>query len=179
MSDWLDDAESILKTAMGAFDRLQAQKRIEEQAALERAAAAERARLEEEAAAATAKASADAEVLLKQADEAKQSGDAETAARLESQASTRVEQGAFTAQVLEQTSSLMSAPTSQVSTPKVRGVSKREVWKFEITDPALVPREYLVIDESKIRGVVQALKGATTIPGVRAYPDSQIAARAA
>jgi hypothetical protein len=58
-------------------------------------------------------------------------------------------------------------------------VSTREVWKFEITDAAQIPREYLVVDEARIRKVVQALKGDAKIPGVRVYPERQIAAGAA
>lgn len=57
------------------------------------------------------------------------------------------------------------------STPKLAGISYREVWKFRVTDPALVPREYLAIDEQKIGGVVRALKGAATIPGIQAYAE--------
>lgn len=177
--EWLEQAETTLKTAMVNFQREQERKRIEEQAALERAAAAERARLAEEAAAAEAKARAEAEKLRAQAAVAKDSGDAEAAARLASQADTREEQGAVTAQVLDQTSQLMSAPVSTIATPKVSGIATRKQWTFEITDASLIPREYLVIDESKIRGVVKALKGATTIPGVRAYETEQIASRAA
>lgn len=44
-----------------------------------------------------------------------------------------------------------------------------EVWKFEITDPQAIPREYLSVNETAIRKVVGALKGATSIAGVRVY----------
>jgi hypothetical protein len=53
--------------------------------------------------------------------------------------------------------------------PKVAGVSMREVWKFEVTDPSAVPREFCTVDETKIRKVVQALKGDAKIAGVRVY----------
>jgi prophage DNA circulation protein len=68
------------------------------------------------------------------------------------------------------------APVIQREAPKVAGITTREVWKFEVTDPSLVPREYLSVDETKIRRVVQALKGDMQIPGVRIYSDTQIAA---
>lgn len=68
------------------------------------------------------------------------------------------------------------APVIQREPPKVAGVSIPVVWTFEITDESLIPREYLVIDESKIRKVVIALKGGTNIPGVRAYSQKRIAA---
>jgi uncharacterized membrane protein YqiK len=176
---YLEQAESILKKSMSAYQVEQERLRIEEQRRLEAAAAAERARLAEEAAAAKAKADAEAEALRQQAAQAAASGDAEIAARLAAQAESRVEEGALTAQVMTQTSQLVSAPVAAAGARKVSGISTRENWTFEITDPALIPREYLMIDESKIRGVVRALKDATNIPGVRAYSEKSIAARAA
>jgi len=52
--------------------------------------------------------------------------------------------------------------------PKSEGLSMRDCWDFEITDEALIPREYLVPDESKLRRVVKAMKDKTNIPGIRA-----------
>jgi hypothetical protein len=66
-------------------------------------------------------------------------------------------------------------PTVPVVVPetvsaKVEGQgSMVENWYFEIADANAVPREYLLINESAIGKVVKALKGATNIPGVRAY----------
>jgi hypothetical protein len=61
--------------------------------------------------------------------------------------------------------------------PKVAGLSFREEWKFEITDPNLIPREYLMVDESKLRKVVKALgKAASNIPGIRVYPEKVVSA---
>ena len=57
-----------------------------------------------------------------------------------------------------------------MSAPKVEGAGAMvETWKFEITDPQAIPREYLSVNESAIGKVVQALKGETKIPGVRVY----------
>jgi colicin import membrane protein len=175
---WLEQARDILKNRMLAYQQAEQRRRAEEQRRLEAAAAAERARLAEEAAAALAKAEAEAEAMRKKAAAAKKKGDAETAARLESQADTRAQQGAVTAQVLEQTQALMSAPSSTIAAPKVSGISTRKLWAFRITDPALIPREYLLIDEQKIGGVVRALKDATNIPGVEAYQKDSLASRA-
>ena len=72
----------------------------------------------------------------------------------------------------------VAAPIMQREVPKVAGIKTREVWLFEITDAALVPREYLVVDESRVRRVVQALKADTKIPGVRVYADKSLASRA-
>ena len=62
--------------------------------------------------------------------------------------------------------------------PKVEGVSFREDYDFEITDPALLPREFLMADEKRIRGVVKAMRAATAIPGVRAFPRRIASVRA-
>jgi hypothetical protein len=59
---------------------------------------------------------------------------------------------------------------------KAPGISCREVWRYEVTDPEQVPREYLTIDHSKLGGVVRALKTAATIPGVRIWVERTIAA---
>lgn len=56
------------------------------------------------------------------------------------------------------------------------GVSTRTTWKYEILDPAAIPREYLAIDSAKIQAHVTAHKSQTSIPGIRAYPDTGIAA---
>lgn len=45
----------------------------------------------------------------------------------------------------------------------------RERWVIEITDVALIPREYMVPDEKKLAAMARALKGAFKVPGVRAY----------
>jgi len=55
--------------------------------------------------------------------------------------------------------------------PKAAGLAFVDTWKFEVTDPALVPQEYLTVDEKKIGGVVRSLKGQAVIPGVRVYVE--------
>jgi len=56
----------------------------------------------------------------------------------------------------------------------VAGVSSRQVWDFEIVNGAAIPREYLAIDETKIRLVVKALKGEAVIAGVRVFQRSEM-----
>lgn len=45
--------------------------------------------------------------------------------------------------------------------------TERITWKFEIVDANKIPREYMIPDEMKIRGVVKV--GIREIPGVRIY----------
>jgi hypothetical protein len=77
----------------------------------------------------------------------------------------------------EQASAILDAPIKTVAPalPKQERQAGdpifRTVWKYRITNPDLVPREYLRIDDTKIGGVVRALKDATNIPGVEAYAE--------
>lgn len=100
--------------------------------------------------------------------------------KLEAQARKAEESGkAEKAETLQQRAETIVAPVIQREPPKVTGVSMREVARFEITDASQLPREYLVPDEKKIRGVVAALKTGANIPGVRVWMERQVAAGAA
>lgn len=48
--------------------------------------------------------------------------------------------------------------------------SQRKEWRFEVTDAAKVPRDYLMVDLSAIRLAVKA--GIREIPGVNIYEES-------
>lgn len=60
-----------------------------------------------------------------------------------------------------------------VQNMRVSGTSK--FWNFEIIDAELVPRNYLVIDSSLIRGAIR--DGVRKIPGVRIFEDRRISIR--
>jgi hypothetical protein len=73
---------------------------------------------------------------------------------------------------------LVSSPLGLVLSPppiNVPGLATRDVWKYEVTDPALVPREYWTIDHQKLGAVVRAVKGSVVIPGVRVWAERTIA----
>jgi len=57
------------------------------------------------------------------------------------------------------------------------GVSVSSVWTFEIVDPNLVPREYLMVDEAAIRRAVNS--GVREIAGVRIFEQPRVAVRTA
>ena len=63
------------------------------------------------------------------------------------------------------------------STPKVEGVSMREVWKFRIVDEKSIPREFLMVDEKKLGAYARNMKAAATVPGVEFYSEKSISAR--
>lgn len=53
--------------------------------------------------------------------------------------------------------------------------SQRKVWKHEIEDEAKVSREYLMVDEAKVRQAVK--QGVREIPGIRIFEYTEIAFR--
>jgi len=55
----------------------------------------------------------------------------------------------------------------QNNTPKVEGVKISYRYDFEIVDENLIPREFLKVDEVKIRKVITALKEEAKIPGIK------------
>jgi hypothetical protein len=67
---------------------------------------------------------------------------------------------------------LEAPPTPVVipsSLPKTDGVAPTERWAFEVVDPQLVPREYLMVDEKRVGAIVRAMKGETRIHGIRVF----------
>ena len=53
----------------------------------------------------------------------------------------------------------------------------REDWDFEVVDAKLVPDEFKLIDEKKLRGVVKFMKDQTNIPGIRAFSKKTLVTR--
>ncbi len=56
------------------------------------------------------------------------------------------------------------------------GVSTRTVWKWRVTDPNLIPAEYMVVDAGKVQAHVNQMKGQSTIPGIEAFPSVGVSA---
>lgn len=178
-ADRLATIERTIKSKLVAYADEQERLRREEQRKLEEAARREREKIEAQAREAERKAREKAEADRRAAEEAAAAGRAEEAARLAAKAAATEQKAAEKVDAIDQRAAAVVAPVVVREAPKVAGVATREVWKFAIENPALVPREYLVVDEARIRKVVAALKGDTTIPGVRVYAERQIAAGAA
>jgi hypothetical protein len=67
------------------------------------------------------------------------------------------------------------ATTTIAEKPQVEGVRTREAWTFRVVDARLVPREFLVVDEKKIRAHIAA-HGNAPIPGVSIEKTTQVVA---
>ena len=61
-------------------------------------------------------------------------------------------------------------------TASVPGVTTRTDWDFRVINEAMIPREYLAINEPAIRYLGKATKGKATIPGVEFFPRAVVAA---
>jgi hypothetical protein len=159
---FLKDAENALKGAMLGFRQQQDRLAREQQAKLDAEAKAERERLAQKAA-----------ETERQAKEAAGNGlPAGLAAALERRAAVQ-------AMELREQAKHVIAPTVVPPPLRTQGISTRESWQFEIVDASLLPREYLVPDEKKIRQVVNAMKDRTAIPGVRVTRGEIVASRSA
>ena len=68
-----------------------------------------------------------------------------------------------------------AAPVVVPSTvPKTDGVATVKVWKWEITDEALIPREFLAVNPVAVNAVVKAQKGMARIPGVKIWSENDV-----
>lgn len=69
-------------------------------------------------------------------------------------------------------------PTAIIPEPaKIKGVSVRKVWDFEIVKADDVPRQYCTPEGKLIRAAIKL--GVRSIPGVRIFERDQVAARTA
>lgn len=58
--------------------------------------------------------------------------------------------------------------------PSDNGISVREMWKCEIIDKNLVPREFLSVDTKMLNGLAKSTKGAIEVEGVRFFKTNTI-----
>jgi hypothetical protein len=59
---------------------------------------------------------------------------------------------------------------------QVKGVSMRTDWDFRITNISLIPRDYLVPNETAIRNLGKNTKGRANVPGVEFFEKTVVAA---
>jgi hypothetical protein len=171
--------EAAIKKAMIVYSNEQDRIREEEQRRANEIARKERERLQAIADEAARKAYEEAAAKRKAAEDAAAAGRQAEADRLNAQAKRAEEKAADKVELYENRAALVTAPIAQQAAPKVGGISIPKVWAFEIADAALIPREYLMVDEVKIRKVVGALKGLTVIAGVRVFEQKRVSAGAA
>lgn len=186
---YLEQAESILKTKMVTYTREEERKRKEAEAVAAAAARKEQERIAREAAAKEAKARADAEALRQKAEAEAAAGNAAKAASLQAKADAKETDGAAqAADLMEQAAMMPTTVVMPVATPRVSGQSMRGSWKVksvslaELVQAAAKDPQYLAYlkpNDVAINGAVRAQKEHASIPGVVTYEDFTIASRAA
>lgn len=151
----LAEAERFLKVGIGQY-----------QAEQERIRRAEEARLQEEARQAEEeRARKEAEdIALQDAIEAEQNGDTKGAE-------------AILAHPVPIAPAYVAPVVLARTVQKQEGISGRKNWKFRVTNEALIPREYLKIDDQKIGQVVRAMKQMTKIPGIEVFAEDSVAVK--
>lgn len=106
--------------------------------------------------------------------------------KLEAQAMKAMEQGKDekAEELLEKVEQVIAfTPIVEAETVKVSGVSSRKIWKARITNPQLVPAyvggvELREISMGKLEKYINMTGGTVKIPGVEAFEDTIISARA-
>jgi len=68
-------------------------------------------------------------------------------------------------------------PLAETKKPYLSGASVRTEWNYRIVDIELIPREYWILDEQKLRRTVRVMKELTNIPGIEAFELKLIAAK--
>ena len=188
--DYLESAEAALKGALLAYDREQQRKADEARRAADEAARKERERIEAEAREAERAAREEAERIAREAAAAAAAGDQQKAEELKAEAERTAAAGAEQAQQIATAAELVTAAPVPVATaaPKVTGLSTRQNWKARCVDKMALIRfiaehpehQHLVdINQSALNQLAKAQKEAMRIPGVEAYPDAVMSARAA
>jgi exonuclease VII large subunit len=180
----LAEAEGLLKRSMLTYQTEQEAIRQAEQRRLQ-AVADELARKEREKSEAAARLQREKEqAALREAEEARRRAQEATneAARAKAAAEAEKAQAAANraaaaAQVREETAAAVIAPVVQVAsvTPVVSGQSIRKTWRARVVNQALVPREWLVVNQQALDSFAKATSGGVAVAGVEMYQETTLA----
>jgi hypothetical protein len=182
----LDAAVDVLKGKIATYQAELERERRAEEDRLRREAAEREARMKAERERAEAEARAkreEAERVQREAEEKArlaaerdaESRAAREAARLAEEAAQKVDQSKLEEMTLDALPDLPAPVPVVAKASKVEGVQTRMVWKATVTREALVPREYLVVDQKAINQAVR--NGVRDIPGVVIQQVPQVAVR--
>ena len=163
------EAQRIVDQKAEAWER--EQRRIADEAAA--AVRREQERLEREA---RERAEAEQRRLLREAETLRLEEAATLADAGDHEAAERLLEEPVEAPVVAPEPVFVAAPPAAAQPPHVSGYGFRTVWDIVVEDPALVPEEYKVVDEAKVKRVVNAMQGKISIPGIKVCPPRRVAA---
>jgi hypothetical protein len=69
----------------------------------------------------------------------------------------------------------LTLPAENTTAGNIGAVTQRSVWKWEVEDLSLVPREYLKVDEKLLNEKIRS--GVRKIPGIRVFQEKTLAVR--
>lgn len=169
----VDGAVRTAKQLMSTWDAEQERIRRAEEARLaEIARKEEERRRNEELARLEAERKAEEERLMEAAQAAEAAGDKETAESLTAAAVQTTEEAKQEAAAIQAEPVYIAPVVLPKATPKLQGgPTYRTIWKYRITDPLMIPRQFLVPDEKTIGAVVRSSQGRVNIPGVQPYEE--------
>lgn len=178
----LEAALSYYERPMAAYKREEERKRRE----AEDAARREREKAEREARERAAEEQRRLDEIRRQEEEARRAAEAaespvaaflakQKVDQLQAQAKEQIQ--ATTDAIREVALAPAAVPGDFVPKATAAGVATRKLWKFEIVDASLIPREYLIPDEKKIGELARTLQGKAALPGVRFFDEIKIGGR--
>lgn len=179
----LTEAEGVLKRNILAYQQAQEAIRQAEQRRLqaEADARARVARERAEAAAAKQRAiEAEQRRIAEEAQRVAEQASAAERARLQSEAAAaqrKADAAAEKAAAKEDAAAAVVAPvvTVAAATPVISGQSIRKTWRARVVNAAMVPREWLVVNEKALDAFAKATKGAVAVAGVEMYEETSLA----
>jgi chromosome segregation ATPase len=182
-------AENVLKGKYAQYQsRLEMERLERERKAREEAAALQR-KLDEEAAEANRKAAEEARKRAeeeqrikreKEEAEARERGAKKAemealAKKAEAERLLAIRQAEEEAEKNAVQAPVVAAPVVQeaprVTRTEAGSASQRKVWEFRVVDPLLVPREFLLVSDNKVRDAVKM--GTRSIPGIEIFETSK------
>ena len=184
--EFLDRAEAMLKTKIGAYQNEQKRIAAEAQRKLDEEATKERNRLAAEAAVIAAKAREAEEKLRAEAEAAKAAGNAEMAAKLKAEADAKAEASEVESAALEMQVAMTVAPIIAASSQKVAGISGRDKWEADVIDKAALLTfiannfkylDLVDINQSALNRLAGVMKAEMDIPGTKVRCETVISAR--
>lgn len=157
-------ADQTIRSKVLSFD-VEERKRAQEAARLaaEAAAKAERERLEREA-------------LLKEAEKAEAAGNAGVAEGLLGVAIAKEEAAQTSTAVASTLATQAAAPARTTVAETGASATVRKTWAFKVVDLGQVSRDWLMLDERKVREAIRA--GEREIAGLEIYQEESLSVRA-
>lgn len=138
-------------------------------AAEEKRLAADKARREAEEADARARRARSDESRRKAQEEADQIRREEAEKAVERDRLAKAEQERIRSEAAAKEAAIVNAAPAPIEKPRTEGISIREDWDFEVVEAKLIPREFLMVDEVKLRKYAKTMKADASVSGVRFF----------